>query len=182
MKKVLSVLAALALISGSATCFGAAAVNLNNYDVNNFNGYPVFYLTSGTAADAGCFVEILGGASASSLTPIASTTNGKNVFALAAGFFDGGIGNLDTVTVADNATASFRAIAWKGTGGVDDWKTATEVVSVDWTQQTGANTPPSLPSPATLQFPSGMVIPVPEPTIMVLGLLGAAGLLIRRRK
>lgn len=163
MKKILSVLAALAVIGGSATCFGAGAISLNNFDVNNGNGNPVYYLTSGTAADAGCYIEIFGGADQANLVPIPSTQAGiGSVFALQQGMFDGGMG--DVPGVADNAQGWFKAIAWKGGNGANDWQTAQwRIESAPWQQATGADTAGQTPTPATLNFPAGQVIvAIPE--------------------
>lgn len=182
MKKVLSVLAALAVIGGTASCFGAAAVELNNYNTLGGAGQPVFYLTAGSKAGDGCYIQFYGGADANSLAPLVSTGGGNGVFSLAGdpGFFDGGIGNI--AGLADGATATFVAHAWKGDGTPGAWATATQgTAEATWTQPTGANTPPNLPSPAVLNIPS-MTIVVPEPTTLALGLIGAAGLLFFRRK
>lgn len=173
MKKLLSVLAVLTAI-GSASCFGAAAVNLNNYDANT----PVFYLAEGTKAGAGCYIMISVGADV-----IASTGGGNGVFSLAddPGFFDGGIGNIPGIP--DNAQATFTARVWKGEGTLGGYASATEKAEATWTQATGANSPPNLPAPATLNIPSMTITGViPEPTTIALGLIGAAGLLFFRRK
>jgi len=179
MKKILSVLAALAVI-GSASCFGAAAVNLSNYDVNN----PIFFDKTGTLAGTGCYVVLMSGPDV-----IASTGGGTGVFSLSGdpGFFDGGVGNLAS-TVPDNSNADFTLWAWKGDGtlaGLAAAQAAGLATSASWNQKTGANTPPALPSAAVLNVPAGMIIPavaVPEPTTLALGLIGAAGLLFFRRK
>ena len=178
MKKVLSVLAALAVIGGTASCFGAAAVTLNNYDLNT----PVFYLTSGTKAGAGTYIQIYAGADAASVAPLVSTGGGNGVFSLGddPGFFDGGIGNIPGL--ADGAQATFVAYTWKGDATPGAWANATESATATWTQATGANTPPNLPSPTALNLPSMTITIIPEPTTLALGLIGAAGLLFFRRK
>jgi len=186
MKKILSVLAALALISGSA--FGAAAISLNNYDANNGAGAPVFYQKSGTLpSGTGFYVEVYAGADANSLAPVTSSAGGS-VFALDnTGSFDAGIGIVPGV--ADNATATFVVHAWKGDNSPTGWQTAAEAVaSAAFTQATGNSTPPNIPAPATFNFPTGLIIAagttpiVPEPTTIALALFGAAGLLFFRRK
>jgi hypothetical protein len=178
MKKVLSVLAALAVI-GSASCFGAAAVSLNNYDAN----HPI-YLTGTTLAGTGCYIQIYGGADAASAVALTSTGGGNGVFSLAddPGFFDGGIGNIPGL--ADGAQATLVAHVWQGDGTPGAWANAGQNANVaTWTQATGANTPPNLPAPAALAIPAGVtIVAVPEPTTLALGLIGAAGLLFFRRK
>jgi len=182
MKKILSVLAALVIVGGS--CYGAtqAGVKLNNYDVSA-NGNPVFYLTSGTLAGAGCFVQVLGGADANSLTPV--TVGGVSVFELGSdGSFDAGIGIVAGATAGQNA--SFEVLAWKGSAA-GGYAGATErVTSGVFSAATGTIAdPPAAPQPATFAFPAGLtIVPVgvPEPTTLALGLIGAAGLLFFRRK
>lgn len=182
MKKVLSVLAALAIVGGS--CFGAstAGIKLNNYDSNNGNGSPIFYLTSGTLAGAGCFVQVLGGKDAASLAPV--TVGGVSVFELSSdGSYDAGIGIVPGVD--PGATASFQVLAWKGSAAGGFAGAAESVKSAVFTQATGTIAdPPAAPQPATFNFPAGLVIApvVPEPTTLALGLIGAAGLLFFRRK
>ena len=173
---VLSNLLVLA-VAVPGTCFGAAAVSLNNYD----SGNPIFYLTSGVIYPrAGCYVEIYAGSDAESAVPLTSTTDGSSVFALDHGFFDGGIGNIPEL--ADNAMATFVAHAWLGANTVDGWRTALDVAGATWTQATGANTPPNLPAPAALNIPSMIIYSEPEPATWALGLLGAAILFFGRRR
>jgi len=179
MKKVLSVLAALAVI-GSASCFGAAAVTLSNYDSQN----PIYY-TGTTLAGAGCYIQIYGGKDAASAVALVSTGGGNGVFSFAddPGFFDGGIGNVPGVD--DKAQATLIAHIWKGDGTPGAWSSLGPDASntYTWTQATGANTPPNLPAAASLLNPAGMtIVTVPEPTTLALGLIGAAGLLFFRRK
>jgi hypothetical protein len=173
MKKVLAFLAAVTMISGSA--FADASVYLNTYDA----GHPIFYLTSGSpATGSDFFAEVLGGPQGGALAPIASS--GVSTFAIVAGDFDNGFGSIPGL--ADNSAGSFTLRAWKGTAGYD---AALEKGSVSWNQTTGANPgAPALPTPATLNIPSSVLIvaAVPEPSTIALGLLGAAALLIRRRK
>ena len=168
---LLSLLALLAPFPGR--CFGAAAVLLNNYDANT-----TVFLWAGEVVGSGWYVEIYGGADRASVAPLWSTGGGNGVFALSDGFFDGGIGNVPGL--ADHATATFTAYAWQGANTVGGWQTAMYVDAATWTQATGANTPPNLPSPATLNFPS--IIVLPEPTTLALGMVGAAVLLFCRRR
>jgi len=181
MKKILSVLAALVIVGGSVTAFGAtqAGIKLNNYDSNNGNGSPIFYLTSGTLAGPGCFVQVLGGADANSMTPV--TVGTTSVFELTSdGSFDAGIGIVSGVTAG--ASASFQVLTWKGGSS---YAAALESAKSDvFTGVTGTIAdPPAAPQPATFAFPAGLVIqPIPEPTTLALGLIGAAGLLFFRRK
>jgi len=183
MKKVLSVLAALAVIGGSASCFGAAAINLSNYDGNNLNGAPIYYLTSGAVATgAGFWAEVyIGG------QPVQTTFTGNaSVFAIDQGYFDGGTGT--TTAVADDATTTVTLHVWKGDGTSGAWANAKEGDTLSWDQKLGHTNPlPNLPTSATFTMgtaASMTIVPVavPEPTTLALGLIGAAGLLFFRRK
>ena len=172
---------ALSLMLAAAiptTCFGAAAVALENYSSNT----PVYYIP-GLLAGAGCYVQFYGGADAASVQPLVSTAGGNGVFSLAdnPGFFDGGIGNIPGV--ADGNQATIVAHVWQGDAAPGAWATAWTFEAVaTWTQLTGANSPPNLPTPAPLNFPAGLTLLFPEPTTWALGLIGAGMLLVFRRK
>jgi hypothetical protein len=169
MKKVLAFAAAVSMISGSA--FATGAIDLTTYDAGN----PVYYLTSGSLATGSDFyAQILYNG-----VPVASSS-GVSTFALSSGDFDGGFG--DVPGTADGATSvSLTLRAWKGTSTYDINAPQGEV---NWSQTVGADPgAPTLPSPAQLAVPSSVIIKaVPEPTTIALGMLGAAALLIRRRK
>jgi hypothetical protein len=172
MKKVLAVLAATTMVGMSVLADGT--VYLNSFD----SGNPIFYLNANTAADgADMFVQILANG-----TPIASTNPGNpTAFNLSGGNFDAGYGVIPGVTTTDNV--NFTIQAWKGAS----FATATETATATWTQKV-ADSPaaPTPPNPASLNNPAGLIIGpsavVPEPTTIALGMLGAAALLIRRRK
>jgi hypothetical protein len=173
---------ALALILSVAipnTCFGAAAVSLNNYDVN----HPIYAWTYGTLAGTDCYVQIFAGRDFNTEVPVMSTTDGTWTFSLSdtPGFFDGGIGIIPGLPdFAQNVV--FTAYAWRGKLTADGWATSQDKCAVTWTQNVGASNPPNLPAPATFDFPEGMVFWLPEPAIWALGLIGTAMLLIFRRR
>lgn len=179
MKKTLTLIAVTLITAGSVMAQGT--VFLNNYDSNKgiFNGTA--------PAPAGTIVEVLGGSSAGSLAVI-STATGVNKYTITAGdinangagtgsFFDFGFGGIPSV--APGATATMLVRAWTGAATFD---TASIRGSVTWTQATGTAPPaPNLPAPTVLAMP-GPVVMVPEPSAIVLGIVGAAALLLRRRK
>lgn len=183
MKKTLSILAALTLMGAAAQCFAAATVTLNNYDADK----PIYIGAPGTVASgADVWVELLGGTPGGTLAPIASTS-GLALFGLAEpGYFDSGVGTIPGL--ADNATAEFQLRAWKGAASYDAAFAVKETaISAKWTQATGAWNPAAQPpvpaSGPVLAIPGNLVLAVvPEPSTIALGLLGAAMLLIRRRK
>ncbi len=158
----------------------AATVALNNYD-----SQMAIYLADGRTlapADGSVYVELLGGPSVEELSPVVSTM-GTATYALNAnerpGFFDYGVGVVPGV--ADGAMATFQLEAWQGSftpvpGLVA--KTPT------WTQATGVFPPPTGNSPPPsgpwLEIPAPLVLPVPEPSTIMLGLLALAGWIARR--
>lgn len=188
MKKILVLICAGLLAGSSAMAQGSfGAVLLNNYD----SGKGIFNQNGTTPAPAGTIIEVLGGANAGSLSVIASTTGGNKYTIGAAdingngpgsgSFFDFGFGTVNGVAVNGPATLLVRA--WLGAQTYD---AALTRGSVTWTQNTGnpgGGTPPAPPSPATLAMPGTLIMQtIPEPSAIVLGILGAGALLLRRRK
>jgi hypothetical protein len=179
MKK-LALLAALAIMGSTAWAQVVSIVQLNNFDPDR----PIFSQSAGTLATPAqnVTIQLLGGPVGGTLAPVA-TQQGANTFTLLAdGYFDGGIGIVPGVTGTGPASFEFRA--WTGGG---TYESALNVATVRWDQPVTQwdSTPPNLP-PATiaaLALPSSPTITVvPEPSTIALGLLGAAALLIRRRK
>lgn len=173
MKKALALLAALTLM-GAANIWAAATVTLNNYDSN----MPIFYQTTGSLAPLeGTFVELVGTSGA-----VIPTGGGSSIISMAEpGFFDGGFGVVPGVT--DGSSAALTLRAWRGAATYD---AASEKGEVTWTQNTGAwdpaAVPPAAPSGPALAVPSSVLIAVPEPSTIALGILGGAALLLFRRK
>lgn len=180
MKK-LALLAALAIMGTAAWAAApVATVSLNNFDPDR----PIFYLAQGTMASANINFQILGGAPGSALVPI-KTPAGQDTFQLlgtdAPGYFDAGtVGIVPGVAAGGNA--EFQFVAWEG---ASQSAAQNSVRSSTWQQATKSEDvePPALPSGIALQLPAGLtIVAVPEPSTIALGLLGAAALLIRRRK
>jgi hypothetical protein len=184
MKTTLTVILAAGLSAGSTFAQGTfGTVFLNNYDggAGNYLGF------AGAPAPAGTIVEVLGGPNLSALTPIASTRPGNpttytitiadmNANGPGTGsFFDYGFGEVNGVAPAASATLVARA--WLGAPTYD---AATVRGTATWTQTIGTAITPPLPAPATLRFP-GLVM-VPEPSAIVIAVLGAFALLLRRRR
>ena len=172
------------------------SIFLNNYD----SGFGVFQGPGTTPAPAGYFYQVLGGVDASSLSPIA-TANPPNAstFTFQAGDINGNGPNSGTffdqaygfVTgVAPGAVGTFQVIAWQS--GFASYAAAAATIgawigsSPTWTEATGTHPNlPALPSPAVLNLPGAIhmyQVPVPEPSTIALGVLGAAALFLRRRK
>jgi hypothetical protein len=183
MKKLYTLIAVALAAAGSVMAQGT--VFLNNYD----SGKGIFNGNATTAAPVGTQVEVLGGLNSGALAPIA-TALGVSKYTITAGdlnangansgsFFDYGFGGIPTV--APGATATLLVRAWMGAATYD---TALTKGSVTWTQATGTAPPaPNLPAPTILAMPSTLVMQtIPEPSAIVLGIVGAAALLLRRRK
>lgn len=186
MNKTLAVLASLAVMGSAADCMAAAVVNMNNYDAN----FPIMFTPDGTtapvpAAAATTYVELLGGAAggAQSAALIGGGTTSIIQGIDDGGFFDKGFAVIPGL--ADKAQADLTLQAWTGAATYD---AATLKGQVQWTQATGAwnstAVPPATPDNVVLALPKSVTIgpSIPEPSTIALGLLGAAALLLRRRK
>ncbi len=175
--KRLALLAALIIGSAASSFAAVGTVMLNNYDADK----AVFLDTAGTKAPMdSVFFELLGNGAL-----VQNTTDGSTKWSInaEAGYFDTGVGIVPGV--AANATGvNFELRGYVGAS----WATGTKIGSITWTQAVGSwdNTaqPPAPPSGAALALPGNLLVKtaIPEPSTIALGLLGAAALLIRRRK
>jgi len=173
MKNSLAVIAGLALLGSIAQSYATdnASIYLNNYGTS---AGAIKTDTGLLPTDA--WIEVLAG-------PVGGVQAvlGAKFNPLEPGFFD----NQTVVIpgVAAGADASFTVRAWTGTASFGD---ALVKGSTTFTQKTGswndAATPPAPLTGPDLAMPSFTVTAVPEPSTIVLGALGAAALLIRRRK
>jgi len=191
MNKTIAVLASLAVMGSAADCMAAAVVNLNNYDAN----IPIMYkatagATAVTAPDAGTYVQLMGAGVGGTLVPC-TLNSGTDTSAQGldgGGLFDKGYAVIPGLT--DKAQADLQLRAWVGATTYDAATLSGQTTK--WTQVTGGwnstAVPPGTADSIALQIPTtgltiGPVGPaVPEPSTIALGLLGAAALLIRRRK
>lgn len=166
MKK-LALLAALSVVSVSV--MADATIGIENYTANT----PIFELTAGTAPTTDVFCQLLGNGSVVSSFTVAKAD---------AGFFDNGVGVV--AGAADNSTVNFTFRAWTVGAAYPGTGLAGEV---SWSQATGSWNPAAVPpTPAmgpAVALPSSVVLgAIPEPSTIALGMLGAAALLLRRRK
>jgi MYXO-CTERM domain-containing protein len=164
-----------------------ATVRLNNIDSN----IPIMYMASPVSiaqpAPQTVSVQLLGGPSASQLQPVTIAGSTVSVIPISStpGFFDGGVGVVPGVTAG--ATATFELIVFLGTVPYFS-PTATAM----WTQATGSwddtVTPAQSATGPTLQIPGGIpngtpiVVVLPEPSTIALGLLGLGALFVHRRR
>src|SRR5688572_2071217 len=178
MKKLVAVLAVGAVVNISSTIFAAdGPVNLTNYDSNN----PIFYQPAvGARVNlpvAGSFVQVLGGPVGGTLQVLSSTGPGNpNVFTpTEPGFFDGGFGFVPGVP--EWGQGSFQIRAWRFG---PTFETGLERgLSFVFNNLLGAAPVGQMvaPSPAALVNAPSFVVVAPEPSPLILGLLGAAVLL-----
>jgi len=172
MKK-LAVLAALTIMSLSVFAQKAVVAN-NNYDANTF-------ITGGSGT---IYVQLMGAAAGGTLAPVADQA-GVSIFTVDAGQYDAGVGIVPGMTAT--GPADFELRAWSG--NADPTKaafSASQKFSGTANGWNDAAVPPAAPNGAPLlNIPSLTLAPVstvPEPSTLALGLIGAAALLIRRRK
>ena len=193
MKKLITIVAGVLLVNLSALAQGT--VLLQNVGA----GLVAPVRDSGGALIAGgapITVELLAGTAANSVAPLASAITTTTWSA--GGFF--GVGGAEKVLpgFAAGTFPFFQLRAWNNTGGVNTYAGALlanqayvpgpvfQLVSGGGLNGLGNPTAvPSVPAPALFGMPTGWtltLVPVPEPSTLLLGALGAAALLIRRRK
>jgi len=180
MKKLTATLLATALLGVAA--YAQGTVNFINI-VGSLNA-PMF-MSDGTTkiSGAGFTAELLAGASAGSLASVATTgflTGGG------AGYFSGGTVTIGTVAPGANAFLQVRIFS-ASSGSFAQAQAAN--LANTWAQSSvfsvatgGAGSPPSTPSPLTGLTSLSLNGAVPEPSSLALAGLGAAALLVFRRR
>jgi len=196
MKKYLSIIAVAAMAAYATSALAQGQLGFNNLStslvqytdpatsllakVPSGGGKVQLYYAPGGAA----FVPWNGSLTPSAwLTANAAWTLGPITGIAPAGRFNG---NIATLTgVAAGADASFAVISWTGAyGSFDEAFTAGAAtgVSPKYTMATGGVDPLVPPPSISAQFPGLILQPVPEPSTLALAGLGAAALLIFRRR
>lgn len=177
-KTLLTVLAAAALV---ATSYGQGTVTFANGTGSVINyqaigGGPIVAAPSSAAVQAELMFAPAGTTDVGLFTPIAGLAN---VGSPTAGRFSGGVRTVPTA--APGGLAQLFVRAFVGT----DWANATHRgASVLFQVDTGdpTTTPAGTPFNIATSYGSFVVSPVPEPSSMALAGLGAASLLIFRRR
>jgi hypothetical protein len=191
MKKIVSIFALVAgaFLSAQAQQIsvqnlsnggGAAAATGGTFFTNNVAGTALGACQFGTIN-----LQVLGGASSGSLTPIGTFSM---VFAGLNGgglYLDGSGLSYVVSGVGANGTAFLELFAW--TGAFANFAAAvasgTSYVATSGVfQNPTGGTPPNAPASLTGMPSMTLVLPVPEPAITALLGLGAASLLIFRRR
>jgi len=175
MKKILIVVASVLVSVGT---FGQGTVNFSN--VGPGLNAPITNVDKTTKLAGDKYkAELLVGSSASSLTPVATTT--FSTTPSAAGLFLGG-----TVVLAGQAggTTPFMQVrAWDTTTGATYAAASIKGAGAVFTLGAKLGDPSAVPptTPPALQGMASFSL-VPEPSVIALALLGGAALLLRRRK
>jgi len=186
MKKLIALAVGVSLIGLSA--YGQGTIDFKNLAVGLNNPVLMPDGVTKVASGTGYTVELLAGATSGSLSSIATTT-----FA-APGIFLGGVKGLPGLAPASNPW--FEVRVWDNKGGtVTSWNAASGTsdatlafgATAAWQLPAGTllgdpNASPPTTPPALLGMPALTLHVIPEPAALALLGLGAAGLLLRRRK
>ena len=188
MKKLL--LLAVAVASFATSAIADISVNALTFNGTNASLGAVFIDTvGGTAANNTVKVDFLFGTSPGSLTLASSVFTIQNGFS---GFLNAGVLSTPGGTIPASGTIGggagfYQMRAW--TGGatfadVANTKTGSSAVTGITFGGTpiGGGTPLGVPELNLHASFAITTVAVPEPTTLALGLFGAAGLLLRRRK
>lgn len=196
MKKLITIGASVLLVNLSALAQGT--ILLQNFGTG-FTGAGVRDANNVLiAAGSPITVELLGGATAGSVQPftaqITTTTwAGGGIFGLG-----DSAGERVLPGLAPGSFPFFQLRAWNNTGGITSYAAALSVPNAAYQYSTifqlvpggglsglgnPAGVPTAIPAGPLFGMPTGFqLIPVPEPSTIALGILGAAALLLRRRK
>lgn len=192
-----------------ATLFAMVVVNLGTalaqgtIDFHNPNTFPLRVADAGgTVTTVGAAGSPLGpasvrvglfigtGSTLASLTMVGMTTNSSSTLPLFVGTFNGG----NPYAIAghpQNEVVNFAFAAWSISSGALTYADAiasgigyagNSTIGVGYTLAGGATTPALTFGNGAAQVQGFQLNPVPEPSTIALGLLGAAALFLRRRK
>jgi hypothetical protein len=173
MKKTLATIAALLM---TAATYGQGEVNFANRIAGGVLEQPILLTgstTTGPGGIAGTVAQLLlvNGTSVTPIgVPIAFSTS-TSATAGGGRFFNGGAVTVPGVAAGATATLRVRVSGPGLVGGGAD--------SANFQQALGGGT---LPAENMLNFVGFSVTPIPEPTTIALGVLGAAALIAARRR
>lgn len=182
MKKIATLVVSLLAAVGT---YAQGTVNFANAGAG-FNAPVHLDTLAGTLVGTGYMAQLVLDTGGGSFTAVGSAAN--FIGAAAPGYFNGGV--VTVAQVAPGANGTFAAFAWDSSTGVTTYAAAlaawqTGLIHGGYSGSVtiatgGAGTPPSAPAGLTGLQP--WAVTVPEPSTIALGILGAAGLLLRRRK
>lgn len=175
MKKLLAVAAcALAVISA----YAQGTVNFNNRVSGSLDA-PVYEMGGITKlAGPDAWAQLYAGPTADAMAAIGAAVPFRT--GTGAGYWNPAPDSTRTIATVSAGTSAFVQVkAWKGASG-STWDSAVEKGQSALFQVVtgGAGSPPSLPANLTSLQSFSLV---PEPSLLALGAIGAAALLLRRR-
>ena|ERR1041384_3482904 len=178
MKKLV-VLAAVVLLP--VLGFAQGQVNFFTFNATNSSLGEVFQ-NNGSPADSTFFGQLYGGSVSNTASLIAEGTAAN--FTASSGYINSGIVTVDNG--AGGTTYFYEVRAWKGAA---TYAAATTTPGAQWGKSAiiqivlGGGSPPAPVPTANLQPNFTLNLnPVPEPSTIILGILGGTALLLRRRK
>ena len=186
LQRMKRALVALACVLVSATVFGQGVVNFANFGGNPIRYDPIGFPSKTNAPlEVGSFCVALYwgvlGSSEDQLVQLGANGNVSPAFPIA-GFFS--VGGRTTGNATPRASwATFQVKAWSK--GFASYEAA--IASGDPTKFAGKssvfdNYTGGGQIVATLNMPGFTVVPIPEPGSLAIGILGAAAVLLFRRK
>lgn len=186
--KIKTLIALVAVVAISATAKADYQVTFNT--ANDTSSNFVVDVDGTTKLDSTFFGQIYAGANAGSLVAIGSAkqfgTVGGNVVAGANGFIIDNVVSSGTSAITPGTTAVYQLRAWKGASTYEAALTTIGAkVGSSAATSIVVQGPPSLSAPPNTSLHAGFqlsTVVVPEPATIALGLFGAAGLLMRRRR
>jgi len=182
MKKTL--LIGFAIVSLASKSFGDISVNGLSFNSSDATKGQIYFDTVGTGAFADGTVkfDFLFGADANSLTlasSIFTVANGNQ------GFLNAGTINLASGSLGGGSAGFYQVRAWTGGASFTDGantKTGSSAVTAITFGGTPLGGGTAIAPPDLNRHAHFAIVAVPEPATIALGLFGAAGLFIRRRK
>lgn len=173
MKKLLTIAACFCALS-ALNAYAQGSIAFGNR-VAGVVDAPVFDVGGAKLAGPDAYAQLYAGPSATALAPVGSPVAFRT--GAGAGYFPTTATSVGTV--APGGQAYIQVKAWQGAAGSSFEAAAIKGEGNVFTVTTGgAGSPPSLP--ANLTGLTSFTL-VPEPSIIALGLLGAAALMLRRR-
>lgn len=190
--KIQSLLCAAAVLAVGALD-AKADYQLNFVTANGVSGNPVFDVDGTTRLDSSFLGQIYAGADAQSLVAVGSAvqfgTVGGTPNAAANGFIIGNTVSATSGSLFGGSAGVYQLRAWTGaatyeaatsTLGAKIGSSTVQSVTFGGTPNGGGA--PLTPPDVSLHGSFAVTTVVPEPATIALGIFGAAGLLVRRRK
>ncbi len=177
-------LLASAFVAAAATAMAQGTVKFSNFSTVDGINSPVF-APGGVKLGSAYLGQLYAGPTEGSLAPVGSAAIAfKDAAGVGTGYIIGGTATLGNVGVG--ATAFIQLRAWEAAGGTS-YEAAQAAGKLFGSSATisvvTGGQPPSGPPlvPAPLTGLASFTL-VPEPSTLALGVLGAAALLLRRRR